>query len=347
MKADPELQRLIDKAVDEITRGGRHASTVLAEINRVLRPSVSTARALRAGVYERLRSDHQHVVPHFLRERLRRAFGDRTDEIIAAQLQDAPVYLRVNTLKTTRAALLSRSEFQPFRPSAAPEGGSSCLRVSLPFGLFATTAFHQGMFEQQDAASQRVSLALAPEPGQRIIDACAGAGGKTLHMAALMQNKGRIIALDVAPDKLESLKERATRAGVQNVETRVITSTKVVKRLHGTADGVLIDAPCSGTGVLRRNPDILWHLTEDMLLELMTTQREILRRSMLCAKPGGRVVFATCSLLPEEGPDVVRDVLSTTTSGSWNIDKEWTTLPLTSDDPDGFYVCVLTRSNAA
>jgi 16S rRNA (cytosine967-C5)-methyltransferase len=131
----------------------------------------------------------------------------------------------------------------------------TALQVTSDAALFRTQAFADGCFEQQDAGSQLVAAALDVKPGMRVIDACAGAGGKTLHLAAMMQGKGRLLAMDVEEWKLENLKQRARRAGAHNVETRVITSSKTVKRLKESADRVLLDVPCSGLGVLKRNPD--------------------------------------------------------------------------------------------
>lgn len=256
-----------------------------------------------------------------------------------AMLLRAPVFLRVNTLKTTLeecAAALHAHVAEPLTDDV--------IQVHSPYGLFRSTEFHNGWFEQQDINSQRVSVALDVRPGMRVIDACAGAGGKTLHLAALMKNKGRIIALDVTEDKIRQLQRRAARTGADIIDPRLITSTKTVKRLASSADRVLIDAPCSGTGVLRRNPDIPWHLSTTMLSELLTVQADILRRNALAVKPGGIVVYATCSVLEQEGIGQVRAFLERNPTFSL---VSSTTYATGDNGGDGFYVAVITRSDGA
>jgi len=260
-------------------------------------------------------------------------------EPTTAMLLRAPVFLRVNTLKTTLEECATALHAHVAEPLT-----DNVIQVHSPYGLFRTPEFHNGWFEQQDINSQRVSVALDVQPGMRVIDACAGAGGKTLHLAALMKNKGRIIALDVSEDKIRQLQRRAARTGADIIEPRLITSTKTIKRLAGSAHRVLIDAPCSGTGVLRRNPDIPWHLSSTMLGELLTTQADILRRNALSVKPGGLVVYATCSLLEQEGIGQVRSFIERNPTFSLVSSKEYET---GENGGDGFYVAVLTRSDGA
>src|SRR6185369_699383 len=153
----------------------------------------------------------------------------------------------------------------------------------------------EGLFEIQDGASQQVAPMLDPKPGERVIDACAGGGGKTLHLAALMKNKGRIISMDVSEVKLKALRERCSRNGVDIAEVKVIESSKTIKRLEKNADRVLLDVPCSGLGVLRRNPDKKWKLKPEDFIELRKLQAEILESYSEMTKVGGRLVYATCS----------------------------------------------------
>ncbi|MCS3455367.1 RsmB/NOP family class I SAM-dependent RNA methyltransferase [Aeromonas rivuli] len=208
-------------------------------------------------------------------------------------------YLRVNSLKCTKAQL--QAQLNKEHVSTIPvEGVDSALQVTSDSALFRTKAFADGWFEQQDAGSQLVAAALDVKPGMKVIDACAGAGGKTLHISALMEGKGRLLAMDVEEWKLENLKQRARRAGAHNVETRVITSSKTVKRLKESADRVLLDVPCSGLGVLKRNPDAKWRDTAERLPILMALQEEILQRYSQMTKIGGILVYATCSILPSE-----------------------------------------------
>jgi 16S rRNA (cytosine967-C5)-methyltransferase len=163
-----------------------------------------------------------------------------------------------------------------------------------------------------------VSEFLNVQPGMRVVDACAGAGGKTLHLAALMKNKGRIIALDVKENKLLELKKRATRADVRIVETRTIDSSKVVKRLKDTADRLLLDVPCTGLGVLRRNPDSKWKLNLEELERVKAIQRDILSSFPEMTKVGGKMVYATCSILPSEGEEQIKWFLNQH-KDKWNL----------------------------
>src|SRR5690606_8874751 len=212
---------------------------------------------------------------------------------ISALNEQADVILRVNTLKTTKEALQAvlfdldiETDFIPNYPDA--------LKLKERANVFQTEAFKDGHFEVQDASSQLVAKFLNVEPGMRVVDACAGAGGKALHIAALMENKGQVIALDIYNNKLNELKRRAKRNGVFNVETRVIDSTKVIKKLYDTADRVLIDAPCSGLGVLRRNPDAKWKLQPEFIDQIKITQQEILQQYSRMVKSDGQMVYATC-----------------------------------------------------
>jgi len=174
----------------------------------------------------------------------------------------------------------------------------------------------------------------------RVVDACAGSGGKTLHLAALMQNKGRIIAMDTFERKLEDLRKRASRAGADIIETRAITSTKVIKRLSGQADRLLLDVPCSGLGVLKRNPDTKLKLQPDDIDKVRKIQSEILASYPNMVKPGGLMVYATCSVLPSEDEEQVRNFLKNNSS-NWDLLEEKRLWPAT-DGFGGFYMALLT-----
>jgi 16S rRNA (cytosine967-C5)-methyltransferase len=205
--------------------------------------------------------------------------------------------------------------------------------------LFNSPLFAQGYFEVQDVASQLVAPFMQVMPGMRVIDACAGAGGKTLHIASLMQNKGKIIALDSEAWKLDELSKRARRAGVDCIETRPLTDAKILKRLANTADRLLLDVPCSGLGVLRRNPDAKWKMTPEFIARIRETQLTILQEYTVMLKPGGKLVYATCSILPSEDEDQVRNFLSRNTE--YTLEEEHRTWP--SDDKDGFYMARLLK----
>ncbi len=256
--------------------------------------------------------------------------------------QQAEVVLRVNRLKATPEQVresLSEAGFETAPVSGYPDA----LRLLERANVFSSEAFRSGWFEIQDASSQRVAPLLAPEPGMRVIDTCAGAGGKSLHLAALMENKGQILALDIYANKLRELKKRAKRAGAFNIETRPIESSKTLKRLAGSADRVLIDAPCSGLGVLRRNPDAKWKLQPEFLEELSRTQEQLLNSYSQLLKPGGKLVYATCSILPRENEQQVARFLDSEAGQVFQLEEEHRILAHESGF-DGFYLALLNHS---
>jgi 16S rRNA (cytosine967-C5)-methyltransferase len=183
---------------------------------------------------------------------------------------------------------------------------------------------------------------LDPKPGERVIDACAGAGGKSLHLAALMKNKGKILSLDIHERKLEELRKRASRAGADIIETRTIDSSKVIKRLEETADRLLLDVPCSGLGVLRRNPDSKWKLSDEEIEKLRALQSQILESYSKMVKPGGRMVYATCSILPSENERQVEEFLKNA-GGTFELLEERKFAP-GKDGFDGFYAASLQKN---
>ncbi|MGI9547489.1 MAG: RsmB/NOP family class I SAM-dependent RNA methyltransferase, partial [Flavobacteriaceae bacterium] len=193
---------------------------------------------------------------------------ERWSEELSALNSTAPVVLRTNTLKTSIKELQLNLQNEGIETVLLPSYPEA-LVLKQRANVFGTEAFKQGFFEVQDASSQKVAHFLKPKSGMRIIDACAGAGGKALHLGSLTANKGQIIALDIYQQKLNELKRRARRNAVHNIETRLIDSTKVIKKLYAKGDRVLIDAPCTGLGVLRRNPDAKWKLSEEFLAKIL------------------------------------------------------------------------------
>ncbi|ALM07389.1 RNA methyltransferase [Sediminicola sp. YIK13] len=281
-------------------------------------------------------------VPDWLDELGEEALGEElwTKELHALN-QQADVVLRANTLKTTPIKLHDillelnvDTEFIKGYPSA--------LKLKERSNVFTTDAFKEGLFEVQDASSQLVAEFLDVKPGQRVIDTCAGAGGKTLHLAALMENKGQLIALDIYSRKLSELKRRAKRAGAHNVETREIDSTKVIKKLHNSADRVLIDAPCTGLGVLRRNPDAKWKMQPDFLEKVIATQKQILSDYSKMVKPGGKLVYATCSILPQENKEQVKTFLESEEGKDFILIRD-KNVYASVEGYDGFYMALLQR----
>ncbi|MBT8187434.1 MAG: methyltransferase domain-containing protein [Croceitalea sp.] len=281
-------------------------------------------------------------IPDWLDERACKALGEPlwTKEI-AALNQQADVVLRVNTLKTNKNALRELLKSEEVNTETI-SGTKDALRLVERKNVFITQAFKEGLFEVQDAASQLVAPFLEVEPGQRVIDACAGAGGKTLHLASLMENKGQLIALDIYESKLKKLKVRARRNGVHNVETRAIDSTKVIKKLHNSADRVLLDAPCSGLGVIRRNPDSKWKLQPDFIEKIKGVQHDILRDYSKMVKSGGQLVYATCSILPEENSDQVQSFLASEEGQAFEFVKE-KNIYACEHGFDGFYMALLKK----
>lgn len=266
--------------------------------------------------------------------------GSKWDEVLPVLNTVAPAYLRVNRLKTTPEKLLKELRGEKIEAEAA-EGDA--LKLARRANVFLTKSFGAGHFEVQDLNSQKVAPLLAPEPGQRVIDACAGAGGKSLHLAALMSNKGKVIALDVSEKKLAQLRERATRAQATSIEVRPIESTKTIKRLKDSAERVLLDVPCSGMGVLRRNPDAKWKMKRAEIDGLIATQSEILSGYSGMCKPGGVLVYATCSIMPAENARQVEKFLSQN-STAWSLESEQALWP-EKGGPDGFYMARLRRIN--
>jgi 16S rRNA (cytosine967-C5)-methyltransferase len=262
--------------------------------------------------------------------------GEESWEALSKALNKEPrLYLRTNTLKIKRELLMQKLKAEGVE-AFMPNDSADALIVKVYANVFALESFHEGLFEVQDIASQRVSEFLDVQPGMRVADACAGNGGKTLHIAALMQNKGKIVAMDVVQNKLDELRARCTRNGVDLVEAKLINSPEAISKMAGTFDRVLLDVPCTGTGVLRRNPDIRWRLYPEDVEEMVKKQEEILRTNAALVKQNGKLVYATCSIFPCEGEEQVKRFLEAN-ADSWKLEEEMRINPV-SDDGDGFYL---------
>ena len=265
------------------------------------------------------------------------------DRELSALNEEASVVLRTNTLKTKKDDL--QYTLQEENILAAPLSDyPEALVLEERQNVFTSLAFKEGLFEVQDAGSQAISPFLRVEPGMRVVDACAGAGGKTLHLAALMSNKGRIIAMDTEQWKLDELQKRARRAGVSNMETRVIDSGKAIKRLENSADRLLLDVPCSGVGVLKRNPDAKWKLTPEFVQKIRDLQQHILRDYCDILKPGGLMVYSTCSIFPSENERQVQQFVGEK-NGTFELLQEKHILP--SQGFDGFYMALIKKSEVS
>ena len=243
--------------------------------------------------------------PQFLDGELQRAFGDELllmDEMLALQSR-APADLRVNTLKITRDAVLTALRGEGYDANETPFSPMGVRIASGEAKLGRSALFESGAFEFQDEAAQIAALLCGAKPGMRMLDLAAGAGGKSLALAAIMRNEGEIVATDIRFDALVELERRAARAGATIIKTK--NPPLPLKGGEGNElfDVVLVDAPCSGTGTWRRQPELRWRLTQERIAELMTTQDMLLARAAAHVKPDGRLVYATCSILPCENED--------------------------------------------
>ena len=251
----------------------------------------------------------------------------------------AEVVLRTNTLKTNSSELqkiLLNEEISTETIIGYPDA----LKLKKRVNLFKKESFQKGLYEIQDASSQLVAPFLKIEPGMKICDICAGAGGKTLHLSALSKNKGQILAMDIYKHKLIQLKKRAKRNSAFNIETKLIENNKSIKRLKGKIDRLLIDAPCSGLGVLKRNPDSKWKLQPDFLNKIKDTQLKILKQYSKLIKENGKIVYATCSILPSENEHQINSFLKSEEGQDFKLEEEKKISPLTSGF-DGFYMARL------
>lgn len=286
---------------------------------------------------------YREALPDWIDELCEKALGAKLWTVESAALnQQAEVILRTNTLKTSKEQL-RKTLLDEGIVTEPIKGYPLALRLPERANVFVTESFKKGYFEVQDASSQLVAELLDVKPGQRVVDTCAGAGGKSLHLAALMENKGQLIAMDIYGSKLKELKRRARRNGAHNIEPREIDSTKVFKKLYGSADRVLIDAPCTGLGVIRRNPDTKWKLQPDFLERITKTQQEILRSYSKIVKSRGKMVYATCSILPQENNDQVRSFLASEEGKGFSLTKE-KKIYASKSGFDGFYMALLQKS---
>lgn len=280
----------------------------------------------------------KHSVPDWMYE-LISSENINADKELDALNREAEVILRTNTLKTTTEKLsrdLYHQKIENRKTAIAP----NAIILNERQNIFRNLLFLDGHFEVQDAGSQCISDFLGAEPGMRVIDACAGAGGKTLSIAADMKNKGRIISMDIDKNKLDELMRRARRAGASIIEPKVIESSKTIKRLKDTADRLLLDVPCTGLGTLRRNPDSKWKMKESFVKEVREKQKNILQSYAQMLKVGGKMVYATCSILPSENENQVELFLQH--NPNFKLIKQKTLLP-SLEGFDGFYMALMEK----
>jgi len=299
--------------------------------NNDLLKRLFTARKIRA-----LRES----IPDWLDDLGQKELGKNWNQIIKALNKKPELIIRVNTLKTTTDELLNIlkndgvfAEKINFLQDA--------LKIKNQTNIFRLKSFKEGFFQMQDAASQMVSIFLEPKPGMLVVDACAGEGSKTLHIAALMKNHGRIIAMDLQQWRLAELRRRAKRSGAYNIETRQIISSKSYKRLKGKIDRLLLDVPCSGLGTIRRNPDIKWKISISDIDRLKKIQKELLEKYCSLLKQNGRMVYSTCSILPSEGEEQIKGFLEKQ-KNKFELIQEKRYWP-DKDNTDGFYMALIER----
>lgn len=280
----------------------------------------------------------QQSIPDWLDELGQAQLGAQWTTELKALNEQAEVVLRVNTLKTTKEELTELLHQDGIETDAL-KNYPDALVLHKRQNIFQSQYFKEGLFEVMDAGSQAISTFVDAQAGHRVIDACAGAGGKSLHLAACMNNKGKIIAMDTEQWKLDELSKRARRAGAFNIETRLIDSGKVIKRLENSADRLLLDVPCSGLGVLKRNPDAKWKLSMEFITNVNDLQKNIIQDYCTMVKPGGKLVYSTCSILPLENENVVHEFLKN--NSNFTLEAEHRCWP--SDGFDGFYMARLSK----
>lgn len=281
-----------------------------------------------------------HSYPKWLDTLAAQELGDKVWEKEAAALnKHASLVLRCNTLKISVDDLKKYFDENNIKYEQLFDYSEAFI-LENRINIFRLDAFKNGWIEVQDASSQLVAPFLDVKPGMRVIDACAGAGGKTLHIAALMKNKGKIIALDTEEWKLKELRKRASRNNIDIIETKIIDSNKVIKRHKETADRLLLDVPCSGLGVLKRNPDAKWKLSPEFIEDVKKKQQEIISNYSEMLKPGGKMVYATCSILPSENQLQVKAFLKDNTN--FSLLEEKIILPSISGF-DGFYMALIEK----
>ena len=252
-------------------------------------------------------------LPDALAHRFLETFGDEAEAAAEAMNERAPLFARTNLLKGTREQLLKRLADEGVTARPAPFSPLGII-LETRQNAFSLQAFKDGYFEIQDEGSQLLGM-LIDAPPTKVIDACSGAGGKTLQVAAQMKNRGDLYAVDIDEKRMDELKRRSRRAGVHNVRTKIIPpageeAEAAIKELHGIADRVFVDAPCTGTGTFRRKPDARYRISEEDLAMHTERQRTLIERFSQLVKPGGRLIYGTCSILREENEDVIEDFLT-------------------------------------
>jgi len=281
-------------------------------------------------------------IPDWLEERALEEVGEeRWAKLLPALNSSADVVLRSNSLKAPRQKVLHRLRKEGLPVELLGDREALVLGQNRKFTHL--KSYEEGWFEVQDYASQQLAHFLKPQAGRYLVDACAGAGGKSLHLAALMKNRGEILSMDLSEHKLKELRKRAKRAGVSIIKTEKIpASGRFSPAYYNLADYLVLDVPCSGLGVLRRNPQTKWIIKPEFLEEIQATQAHILREYSLLCKPGGQLLYATCSILPSENEWQVQRFLKSPDGQEFELLKEQHLGPDRGPE-DGFYMALLQR----
>ncbi len=352
--ADLVLEREMDaKAMNEAFSGGQYAPLEMIEAERGLAKALEGQKLAHAEMPQRERLE----CPAWAYESLQKALDANFEKELSFMMGPAPLDLRVNLLKAGRDDVLAQLKSEGFDARAGKLSPLSIRVLGRP-QISQHRLYKEGLVEIQDEGSQLVAVVANAQPGEQVADFCAGAGGKTLALGASMQNKGRIVAMDVLGGRLSRAKERFRRAGLHNIETRELTSErdKYVKRHEGHFDLVLVDAPCTGTGTWRRDPDKRWRMLGPGIIELVPLQKNIIDSACRMVKPGGRLVYATCSLLPEENETQMEAFLQGHPEFTLKPAKEivqmrgagdYLKLSPAEDDTDGFFAAVMVRRKGA
>jgi len=296
------------EAVEDVARASALTGTGAATLAAL----PEAARALEALPRDK-RFPLAGSIPDFLAARFREVFGEDAERALEAMNERAPLCVRLNGFKGDREQLRMTLEREGVSASPSPLSPLGLI-LDTRINAFSMEAFREGWFEIQDEGSQLLGM-LVDAPPTKVVDACAGAGGKTLQLAVQMKNRGDLHALDIDEGRIEELRKRARRDGVHNVRTQLIPAEgpeadEAIAPLKGKADRVLVDAPCSGTGTFRRKPDARYRLTPEMIDDHVARQKRLLARFAPLVKPGGRLIYGTCSVLREENEAVVEDFLA-------------------------------------
>lgn len=349
-------EQATQESLENIFVGGQYEAETLSEQELAFAEFLHEKTLDDSAMPERVRAE----CPEWAYERLSALFGGAFEDQMKAMIDPAPLDLRVNTIKGTVDEALASLQADGVHVKKTPYSNIALRAVGKPF-MGDTKVFKKGLVEIQDEGSQLIGLISGAKPGMRVLDFCAGGGGKTLVLAAMMENKGNIVATDNDTRRLEKGKPRFRKAGVHNVELRSLAeeqNRKWLRRQKGTMDVVLVDAPCSSSGTWRRNPDLRWLHYGPTLDDIKTMQSEILDKVADKVKPGGRLVYATCSLFPEENEQQVEafiarhpDYTVLPLSEAWTGDKS--SMPGTGPylrmfpkdhATDGFFAAILVKS---